>query len=152
MKKISYIFLWLTLLTILSYPANAHDFFVVTTQSMTHPYGCATINIGWGHALPLDDFLPAKRIETYAIYDPDLRKLDFPFDSSANNDITYENKGRESKNFPAATLQTGDSFVQKVIFKKDALEGTYQVAAILKKAYLTAWDDDKGKRHWNPKS
>lgn len=152
MKKVFNIFWWLTFLTVFSCPANAHDFFVVATQSMTHPYGCATINIGWGHVLPLDDFLPAKRIETYAIYDPDLRKLDFPFDSSANNDITYENKGRESKNFPAATLQTGASFVQKVIFKENAPDGVYQVAGSLKKAYLTAWDDDKGKRHWNPKS
>ncbi|RKX45086.1 MAG: hypothetical protein DRP27_05020 [Thermotogae bacterium] len=132
MRKALYIFWLLTFLAVLSGPAIAHDFFVIATYSMTHPHGSAIINLGWGHVLPMDDFLPAKRIETYAIYDPDLKKLDFPFDSSANNDITHENKGRESKNFPAATLKTGDCFVQKVIFKKTAPDGVYQVASSLK--------------------
>ncbi len=132
--------------------AFGHGFFVASTSSMTHPYGCATINIVWGHAMPMDDFLPAKRIESYGIYDPELRELKFPFNSKANNDITYENKGKENKHFPSATLQTGDSFAQKIIFKEDASEGVYQAAATLKKSYLTVWDDDKGKRHWNPKS
>ncbi len=141
----------ISLATIVS-QAFGHGFFVASTSSMTHPYGSVTINIVWGHTLPLDDFLPAKKIESYEIYDPELRKLDFPFDSAANNDITYKNKGKEYKNFPSATLQTGDSFVQKIIFKENAPEGLYQAAASLKKRYLTVWEDNKGKEHSNPKS
>lgn len=151
-KKVSYIFLWLTFLSVVSSPLNAHDFFVVATESMTHPYGCATINVGWGHALPMDDFLPAKRVGTYAIYDPDLRKQNFLFNPTANKEITYEYKDEESESFPHATFQAGDSYTQKIIFKQDALDGTYQVAASLKRTYLTVWDDEKGNRHWSPKS
>jgi len=151
-RKAFYIFWLLIFLAVLSETAIAHDFFVIATYSMTHPHGSAIINLGWGHVLPMDDFLPAKRIETYAIYSPDLKKKDFPFNPVANKDITYEYKGEESKFFPYATFQKGDSYAQKVIFKEDALEGTYQVAASLKRTYLTVWNDEKGRRHWTPKS
>jgi uncharacterized GH25 family protein len=152
MKRL-YILLIISLsLTLVSSSLSAHDFALITRPSMTHPHGCVNISIMYGHSIPMDDFLPAKRIATYSLYDPLLGKLDLPFNTDANNDITYANKGIKKDGFESATLQTGENFLQRIIFTEQTIPGVYQATGSLKKTFLTTWDDEKGRRHWTPKS
>ena len=77
--------LFILLLTLLgANHASTHNFFVNITESMAHPPGSIVANIGWGHAMPMDDFLQGDMLDTYAIYDPGLKKMDFPFSPDTN--------------------------------------------------------------------
>lgn len=128
--------------------AFAHDFFVSVIESMSHPPGHISVFPGWGHSFPMDDYLAGDILEAYTVYDPDLRKTDIPFDRTANKDIE-NNPGKEIPDFPAATIKAGDAFIRQLFFKKDAPQGTYQVALIKKKTQYNSYIDKKGRKRWN---
>ncbi len=127
--------------------ASAHDFFVSVTESMAHLPGHITINLGWGHALPMDDFLTGDKLATYGVYDPDLRKIDLPFYTTANKDVETS-RGKGSPDFPGGTILEGDAYCRQLLFKDDAPQGTYQIAASMKKTQFNLWIDQKGKKRW----
>ncbi len=131
--------------------AQAHDLFVSVKESMAHTPGHANVIIGWGHALPVDDFFRGDKIETYAIYDPDLTRMDFAFDPKAN---VINNKGNGKKrltgkkSYKAVDTRAGSYFGQQVKFKKDSAKGTYQVAVTSELFGFAMWINHKGRRKW----
>ncbi len=147
MKKIFFTFLILLEVSFISNSSLAHNFFVNITESMTHPPGSIISNIGWGHALPMDDFFQGNTLLSYSVYDPVLKKMDFPFDSKANYGAEGD-KGTEYSDFLGGKILTGDMYCRKVRFNKDAPQGTYQVAAITNKIQFSVWKDAKGRQKW----
>ena len=137
----------LVLLFFFSNSAFAHHFYVSVTESMAHAPGSIVTNIGWGHGLPFDDFCPGDMLSSYSVYDPDLKKMDFPFDANANKGAEG-NMGKEVPHFPGGTMLPGDMYVRKLFFKKNAPQGTYQVAAKMKKTQFSLWIDQKGRQKW----
>ncbi|MCK4390272.1 MAG: DUF4198 domain-containing protein [Desulfobacterales bacterium] len=137
----------LVMFTIGADRALAHNFFVSVTESMAHPPGHITINLGWGHALPMDDFLTGDKLATYGVYDPDLKKIDFPFNPVANKGVE-NSKGKDSPDFPGGTILEGDAYCRQLLFKDIAPQGTYQIAASMKKTQFNIWIDQKGKERW----
>jgi hypothetical protein len=150
MKRLFVSILVMSILTLfcMNQSAYAHHFFVSVTETKVHPPGHITVNLGWGHALPMDDFLTGDKIGTYAVYDPDLRKMEFPFDLGTNKGVE-NSKGKEYPGFPGGTMLEGDAYCRQVLFKKDAPQGTYQVVATQKKTQFTSWIDNKGKKRWS---
>lgn len=130
---------------------HAHSFYVSITKSMAHPPGHITVNLGWGHVLPMDDFLTGDKLATYEIYDPDFRRMEFPFDPGANKGVE-NSKGKEYPDFPGGTMLQGDAYCRQVLFKDDSPQGTYQVAASMNKTQITGYIDKKGKKQWNRKT
>ena len=137
----------LVMFTIGTDRALAHNFFVSVTESMAHPPGHIIINLGWGHVLPMDDFLTGNKLATYAVHDPDLRKIDLPFDPQANKGVE-NSRGKGSPDFPGGTILEGDAYCRQLLFKDDAPQGTYQIAASMKKTQFNVWIDQKGKKRW----
>ncbi len=125
----------------------AHNFFVSITESMTYPPGSILTNIGWGHTLPMEDFFQGNTLQSYSMYDPNLKKMDLPFDPNANNGAEG-NMGKEAPGFPGAKFLVGDAFCRKLFFQKDAPKGTYQLAAVIKKTQFSVWIDKKGHTKW----
>ncbi len=146
MKKI-YTFLILLTGLLVSSPALAHNFYVNITKSMAHPPGSIITNIGWGHALPMDDFFQGNTLLSYSIYDPSLKKMDFPFDPNTNSGAEG-NKGKEFPEFPGGKMLAGDAFCRKLFFQKDAPQGTYQLAAVMEKTQFSVWINKKGQKKW----
>jgi uncharacterized GH25 family protein len=137
--------------------ALAHDLFVSVKESMAHTPGHANVVIGWGHALPMDDFLRGSKIETYAIYDPALTRMDFEFDRKANSIIDEkEGSGQKRlsgrKSYKGLTTQAGHYFGQHVKFQEDSSKGTYQVALTSKQYQYTVWVNKKGRVKWGEKT
>ncbi len=122
-------------------------FFVSITESMAHAPGSIVTNIGWGHGLPMHDFFTGDKLKTYAIYDPDLKKIDFPFDPKANLGVEQD-EGKVDKGFPGGKMLAGDMYCRNVRFSKDAPQGTYQVAATTNKIQFAVWKDAKGRNKW----
>ena len=144
--------LFILLLTLLgANHASAHNFFVNITESMAHPPGSIVANIGWGHAMPMDDFLQGDMLDTYAIYDPGLKKMDFPF-SPDTNKAAGGNEGKSTANFPGGKMLAGDAYARKVLFNENSPQGTYQIAASIKKTQFAVWTDQQGREKWGRKT
>ena len=109
-------------------------------------------NIGWGHTLPMDDFLQGDMISGYEVFDPDMRAVKFKVDKNANEgleDKIYTQKPDAS--FPSATIFQGDSFAKKLYFDAGAKSGVYQFAASTYGVQFAIWDDEKGRQKWGRK-
>ena len=128
-------------------PAWGHDLFITLRESMTHPPGHYNLVIGYGHAMPMDEFLEADRIKEFAIYDPASTKMDFIFDPKANEGMMH-GKAKNKKEYPALTLQAGNYFGQNIQLNKESPRGTYQVALVLKPCFFTMWKNKKGRQKW----
>ncbi len=144
-KKYAFLILLTSLLT--SSPALAHNFFVSITESMAHPPGSIVTNIGWGHGLPMHDFFQGNTLQSYSVYDPSLKKIDFPFDPDTNEGVEG-NSGQAYPDFPGGKILAGDAFCRKLFFNSDAPQGTYQVAATTKKIQFAIWTNQKGREKW----
>lgn len=134
--------------------SHAHDLFVTVKESMSHHPSHTNIVVGWGHALPMDYFLRGSKIETYAIYDPALTRMDFEFDRKANAIIDGKEGGGQKrvsgrKSHKGLTTQAGHYFGQHVKFQEDSPKGTYQVAVTSKPSQFTMWVNKKGRVKWS---
>ncbi len=147
MQKKCFLITIFAFLLYLASPAFAHNFFVSITKSMAHPPGSIVTNIGWGHGLPMHDFFMGNTLQSYSIYDPDLKKIDFPFDPNTNEGAEG-NMGKAVPGFPGGKMLAGDAFCRKIFFNRDAPKGTYQVAATTKKIQFAIWKDKKGREKW----
>lgn len=129
--------------------ASAHDFFINLSESMEHKPGSVGVSIGWGHAVPFDDFFMGNSLEAYEVYDPKMRKSALEFDKAGNEGIeTRRYETKPSANFPEALIFGGDIFANKVYFTQDSARGVYQVAANTKKVQFSMWKDKKGRQKW----
>jgi len=131
--------------------AQAHSLFISTMGSTSHAPGHANVVIGWGHSMPCDAFLDAKDIESYAVYSPSLKRMDFEFDAMANKGM-YAQKASYRKSYKDASVQGGSYFGQQILFNNESPKGTYQVSLSSKPMYWGVWTDKNGKRQSNVES
>jgi uncharacterized GH25 family protein len=129
-----------------THPVEGHDLFISAKTSMSHPPGHITLMIGYGHAMPMDEFIDGQRLTTYALYNPDLKKMELPFNRSANK-LVDQGKSENSLPFAGLTVQPGDVFAQMIQFADNTPKGTYQAGAAIKTVFFSMWKDDKGKVH-----
>lgn len=133
----------------MAFGLKAHDFYINLSESMEHKPGSIGVNIGWGHALPFDDFFMGNSLEKYEIYDPNMKKTEFKFDKAANEGIeTRIYQEKPSKDFPEALIFNGDMLANKVYFTDTSAKGVYQVAAATRNVQFSTWKDEKGREKW----
>jgi uncharacterized GH25 family protein len=140
MKNVFCISIAILLLT--ASTASAHSLWVNCFDStQIHSPGHATISLGWGHTMPIDDMpnsVKAKLgIAEFNLADPagNKRKLYIPqpktvkaFESNADYD-----------------LYISDIANQQIALKKETKQGVYLIEAISKKNYFTQYIDTKGR-------
>ncbi len=121
--------------------ANAHSVWINAFESHAHNSHHAMVSLGWGHAMPMDDILNSPNgsviIENFEIFDPALKKTDLLKPTSKI--------GKPKLTSDSFDLFSADLAAQKVAFKKDSVEGTYQLSAVTKPAFYTQYIDKKGK-------
>lgn len=145
MKRLIYLALLLA-----SLEAQAHYLYI----NLSHDAKPRSVmaHIGWGHTLPIDDFLQGDMLSSYSVYDPLNKRLDFKVDKSANanmESLIYTTK--PTAGFPAASVFEGDSFARKLYFDEKAPEGVYQFAASNDGVLFSIWKDQKGRQKWGQK-
>ena len=73
-----------TLTALMAFSTNvlAHSLWVNLNESFAHPPGHAISSLGWGHVVPMDDFLMSEAgavtIERYDLVGPDNSKTTMP--------------------------------------------------------------------------
>lgn len=145
MKKILFSFFLVGSL-LLAGNASAHNFWISLTESLNHPPGHVISQLGFGHSLPIDDFLVGDfgkiEIAKYQLVGPkgeiaDLGALDLT---------------------PSPTLKTptelivqqGDLGLRKISITKKSEHGTYQVVAESEPTFFTSYVNTKGKMRIAP--
>ncbi len=141
MKKVTFAFT-VAALVLWSGVASAHMFWVNLTDSRAHPPGHIMTSLGFGHTLPIDDFLVgpqgAIKIGKYRIIAPDMRTQDLGLP-----DATYH----APKESPLqCTVANGDLGLRKVMLAEGAQKGTYQVFAESIPMFFTQYIDTNGKQ------
>lgn len=127
--------------------ASAHMFWINLNESRNHEPAHLMAALGFGHALPLDDFLAGThgviQLEKYEIAAPDMRKEDLGLP--------------ETTKFPTRqsplklNVTKGDLGLRKIGLGKDMQPGTYQIAAESIPMFITQYKDTKGKMRMAPK-
>ena len=119
----------------------SHSLWVNLYESFAHPPGHALVALGWGHSVPLDDFLGSEagsiHIEKYQLIDPSnkISSLGLP-------EIKKE---AETKTESGMITESGDLGLRKISLTEKTQKGTYQVTAESKATYFTGYLDKKGK-------
>jgi len=139
MKKIG--LLLFALILSLSSMAQAHSIWINSFESHTHQPPHTMVSLGWGHTLPMDDILNSPNgrvvIERFALIGPDLSRTDL---------IKPEAKlGQAALSTENFDVFAADPAAQKIAFKKDSLEGVYQLSAVSKPAFFTQYIDREGR-------
>lgn len=139
-KKITMLF---TLIAVFVFSGNlfAHTLWLNLNESFAHPPGHAICSLGWGHSVPMDDFLMSEagavNIERYYLLAPDNTATDFPLP------VIKLEKTIESKS--GMKIIPGDLGLQKISLTENTLPGTYQVIAESKATFFTGYLDENGK-------
>jgi len=133
----------ITLATLLSLSSlSAHSLWVNSFESFAHKPGHATVGLGWGHTMPIDDILNSPNgkviVEEFSITDPKGKKTALRIPSSET--ATAQ---KETSNFD---LFDADIGLQKIALKKDSLEGVYKIHAKSKSTYYTVYKDTKDRQ------
>lgn len=115
---------------------NVHESFALH-KSLTQPPKHFMVSLGFGHVLPMDDFLvtPSETItlEGYDLLDPDLEKTALP-KQEVNKELIQTDSG--------VTIETGDMAMRKICLGEKTKPGTYQVVANTKEDYFTMYLDE----------
>ena len=147
MKKITTLAIALVFSAILSSQATAHSLWVNVHESFTHPPGHAMVSLGWGHVVPMDDFLMSEAgavtIERYDLVGPDgsATPMGLP--------VIKQEKVIDSKTGMA--IVPGDLGLRKVALTKETQPGTYAVVAESKASFFTGYVDENGKHKMTTK-
>lgn len=144
MQYIPAIFLLVTAI-FLSREALSHDLFVSIQENVAHSPDRYGVTVGWGHNMPLDDFIRADIMDSYAVHSPSNIRMDFKFDVNANKGI-YLKKAPGRKEYKDLTMQMGYHFAEHILFNKNSPKGTYQVGIVTKHYPYTVWIDKNGDR------
>ncbi|KIX10961.1 DUF4198 domain-containing protein [Dethiosulfatarculus sandiegensis] len=140
MKKLTTLVLGLAMLFIAE-SASAHMFWVNAFKSEHHFPNYVTTTIGYGHALPIDDFLISGKdtikVGEYFVAGPKGKRSDLHLAKPA-----YYKPEPLSKGLSA---QPGSLSANKIILSKDAAKGTYQVAAVVEPTCFTIYKNQKGR-------
>lgn len=115
---------------------NVHESFALH-KSLTHPPKHFMVSLGFGHVLPMDDFLvtPSETIplEGYDLIDPDLEKTALP-QPEGHQEVLQTDAG--------VTIETGDMAMRKICLDDKTKTGTYQVVANTREDYFTMYLDE----------
>lgn len=121
--------------------ASAHSLWVQTFESRVHTPNHVMSMLGFGHMLPVDDFLFTEGkpigVSAYFVESPDGERSDLPLP-----DTTYVPAKPLMKGM---TAQGGDLGLTKIVPGDDASEGTYQVITELKQTFCTIYKNKKGR-------
>ena len=124
-------------------PAHAHQFWINLDESKAHQPGHVMISLGYGHKLPMDDFLGSTKgvveLVSYSLYDPEHKPCNIPFKNPTIDDAKHVNS------LSGAFIRTGDSFNRKIDFSADMKPGTWQIAAGQQWEFVTAYKNKKGR-------
>ena len=126
---------------IFSTQAMAHTVWVNLYESFAHPPGHAIASIGWGHVVPMDDFLASEtgsiQLASYELIDPDFKSTALPLP-----DMKIHEKMKTSSGM---TFQSGDLGIRKLGLTDKTKPGTYQVAVVSRDNFFSQYLDKKGK-------
>ena len=132
------------LLIAFSSQAHAHLLWVNLYESFAHPPGHAIASIGWGHVIPMDDFLVSKtgsiQLAGYELIDPELKSTALPL-----LDMEMPEKIKTSSGM---TFQSGDLGIRKFGLTEKTKPGTYQVVVTSRDNFFSKYLDKKGKQKW----
>ena len=121
---------------------HAHSLWVNINESLAHPPGHVITSLGWGHALPLDDFLVSEagaiEIERYSLVGPD--------NSISPIALPVLNQEHANNSKTGMTIVPGDLGLRKISLTDKTMPGTYQVAVESKATYFTGYMDAAGKQ------
>ena len=128
---------------------HGHALWVNLYESTTHPPGHVLANIGWGHQVPIDDFLGSGtgriRLESYSLLDPGMHRLDLPFPETKPPEVLATAK-------TGLQVETGDLGLIRIPYSETMAEGTYQVVVESRENFFTIYRDKTGKKKMAPKS
>ena len=129
---------------IFSTQAMAHTLWINLYESHTHQPGHAMVSLGFGHAVPMDDFLGPETgvmLSTYELIDTDMGTTVLPLP-----DMTMPEKFSAGSDM---TFQSGDLGNLKLCLTENTKPGTYQVAVTSKDdTFFSLYLDKKGKQKW----
>lgn len=141
MKKRVTLFATAAATVLISANAMAHSLWVNLDAAFTHPPGHAVSSIGWGHNMPLDDFLASEwgnvEIGRYEIISPDNKASELPLPIIKKEKVTHAKGGMD--------LEAGDLGLRKFTLTEDTEDGTWQVITDSKATFFTQYVDKKGK-------
>ncbi len=120
---------------------SAHSLWVNINESLAHPPGHVMTSLGFGHFMPLDDFLISNsgklEIEKYSLVAPD---------NSISSLVPPVIKAEASTTSETGmVIIPGDLGLRKISLTDTTMPGTYQVAVESKASYFTGYVDAKGK-------
>ncbi|MCG8553045.1 MAG: DUF4198 domain-containing protein [Desulfobacterales bacterium] len=147
LRKLKLAGLTLALTALCTGTVYAHALWVNINESFTHPPGHVITSLGWGHAMPLDDFLMSEagavEIEKYSLVGPDNSITPIPLPVIKQENATNSKTGM--------TIVPGDLGLRKISLTDKTIPGTYQVTAESKATYFTGYVDAKGKHKMTTK-
>jgi len=127
--------------------ASAHMFWINLTEARNHEPAHVLTALGFGHALPLDDFLAGQhgviRMAKYEVVNPDMKKEDL----GLPDDTPFQAKQTPLK----LAIAQGDLGLRKIILSAGAQQGTYQVSAESVPMFIAKYVNTKGKERMAPK-
>jgi uncharacterized GH25 family protein len=135
--------LFCTSMAALAFSTNvfAHSLWVNLNESFSHPPGHAISSLGWGHAVPMDDFLMSEAggvtIERYDLVGPDNSTTAMPLPVIKKEKVVTSRTGMD--------IIPGDLGLRKITLTKETKPGTYQVVAESKATFFTGYVDKNGK-------
>jgi len=128
--------------------AQAHSLWINVNESFAHPPGHVMTSLGWGHAVPLDDFLMSEAgavaIEKYSLVAPDGSATPIPLPVIKKETATQSKAG--------LTIVPGDLGLRKISLTDKSVPGTYQVLAESRATYFTGYVNAKGKNKMTAKA
>ena len=129
--------------------AGAHSLWVNCFDATgIHPPGHASVSLGWGHAMPIDDMPNSLKfklgIDAFNLVDPGghKSKLYLPQPKTIT---AFESTGDYD-------LYVSDIANQQVVLKKETRQGVYLIEAKSQKNYYTVYIDTKGRKRLALKS
>ena len=144
MKRMSLSVIVGLLLIAFSSQAMAHTLWINLYESFAHPPGHAIASIGWGHVVPMDDFLASEtgsiQLASYELIDPDFKSTALPLP-----DMKIHEKMKTSSGM---TFQSGDLGIRKFGLTEKTKPGTYQVVVTSRDNFFSKYLDKKGKQKW----
>ena len=127
--------------------AQAHMLWVNSFESFVHPPGHATVSIGWGHALPIDDMTNSINARTV------IKNFSLT-DTTGKTIPLHLPKTERTKHFVQTDdvrILDADIACQKIAFNEKTRHGTYLIAATTEKSAYTRYVDTKGRTRLNLK-
>lgn len=147
MKTLTTLFTAFLALCLTASPAAAHSLWVNVHESFTHPPGHVLTSLGWGHEVPMDDFLMSEagavNIVRYDLVGPDGSATPMPLPVVKKEKTTASKTGM--------VITPGDLGLRKIALTEETRPGTYAVTAESKATFFTGYVDAKGKHQMTTK-